>query len=112
MKREDFIISATDLEFERGHCEYIKKLNSEPPVEIQNLIVYNARRHLHKKSTEYYFVIRGRGSIILDGQEYEIKTGDLITILPRRKHRLVKNGDEFEVLVIAVPPVKDDCFFD
>jgi mannose-6-phosphate isomerase-like protein (cupin superfamily) len=102
------ILKIDDTPKQRGHCGWIRKLSTAGPAELTHLEVHDAEMHYHKKSTEYYYVLNGSGTIKLDDEEIDLKKGDLLTINPGVKHQA--KGD-LEVLVIAVPPAKEDHYF-
>jgi len=96
---------------EQGHCGIIRKLEPEGPSEIIYLRVENAEKHYHKISTEYYYVLSGRGKIVLDEEIYPIQEGGLVKIDPGVRHQAVEEADmPLEILVIATPPAIGDSY--
>lgn len=65
--------------------------------------------HRHSSFTELYYILRGLGMIYIDNEEFEVKEGTLIEILPGVSHKL-KNISPFilEHLVISSPAFKPD----
>jgi len=45
-------------------------------------------RHYHKLSEEFYFLLEGRGTMEIDGQEREVIPGDAILIKPNAWHQI------------------------
>ena len=103
------IIKQNGIEPQKGHCGDVIRLLAEQnkPANFDRVRIYNALEHLHKLSTEYYYVLVGRGHMILDNKKYLIEEGDLIEILPNTWHKAVPES-ELEVLVIGIPPLKQE----
>jgi mannose-6-phosphate isomerase-like protein (cupin superfamily) len=57
--------------------------------------------HFHKKTTEIYHVVKGSGSIYLDGEILPITVGSTILIPPGVRHRAI--GD-LEIINVVHPP--------
>ncbi|MEM7783937.1 MAG: cupin domain-containing protein [Planctomycetota bacterium] len=60
----------------------------------------DAETHYHKKTTEFYYVLAGRGQIELDGTKFDIEPGFSIMIKPGCRHRTIGN---LKILNIPVP---------
>lgn len=64
--------------------------------------------HIHSKTTEFYFVIEGKGKIFVRGLPHWIKENDLVAIPPNSVHYTIPRT-KMKVLVFAVPAwVQDD----
>ena len=63
--------------------------------------ISKAQTHLHKRTTEFYYVLSGSGAIELDGEEVEVQPGTAVAIPPGVSHRGL---GEFETVVFCVPP--------
>lgn len=69
-----------------------------------------ARKHYHKKLTEIYYVLRGKGHLELDDDRVELEPGVSVLIRPGTRHRAV--GD-LEILNVAIPAFDpEDEWFD
>lgn len=55
----------------------------------------------HTKSTFIYYIIEGKGSWFIEGKEYKVKKGDVITIEPKKKFYY---KGKLKQLLITVPP--------
>jgi len=60
----------------------------------------DSRTHYHKKLTEIYVVLEGRGEMELDGETVPIKPMTSVLILPECRHRAV---GKLKVIVVAMP---------
>lgn len=57
--------------------------------------------HYHKVMTEIYYVVKGSGSMYLDGVIHPISEGSTVLIPPGVKHRAI--GD-LEIINVVSPP--------
>jgi len=64
-------------------------------------ICKEAKKHYHKKLTEYYVIISGTGEIELDDDIVPVTPGSVIMIPPMTRH--VARGD-FEIINVVCPP--------
>jgi len=88
---------------ERSICGFRRALITERDTDKASftvLKVFEAQEHYHKKSTEFYFVLKGKGSLTLDGEELAVEKGDLVMIFPGVNHRA---EGKMEVIVVGVP---------
>jgi len=61
--------------------------------------------HIHEKGEETWYILSGRGKVIVDGEEEEVSSDTVVVIMPGQKHQLVNTGDEtFKVLWMHTPP--------
>ena len=68
---------------------------SQSHVEIQD-----ARLHYHERTDEFYYVIAGQGTMILDDEEIELHTGVVVYVPRGVKHKAKGN---LTVLTVCVP---------
>lgn len=70
----------------------------------------DAREHYHKNMTEIYFVLEGKGEILLNGESYPVTPGSTILINAGTRH---KARGKLKVVVVVIPPFDSrDEFFD
>ncbi len=74
----------------------------------------NARTHYHRRHTEVYHFLEGRGHIELDGQLHPASAGLSVLIPPHVRHRaVVAPGDTMVLLNFVTPPFdENDEWFD
>ena len=61
--------------------------------------------HPHNASEEVYFVIEGKGMMILDGDKFPIGPGDVCLVESGHSHGIINApGTEMRLLVICVKP--------
>jgi mannose-6-phosphate isomerase-like protein (cupin superfamily) len=72
----------------------------------------STRRHYHKLSEEFYFVLEGSGEMEIDGERRPVGAGDAILILPRAWHT-IRATTELRFLCCCAPPYShDDTYFE
>lgn len=112
-KLQPIIRSVRDTESERGVCGFRRSLitgKDSAVANVSHLTIDNSRTHYHKEMTELYYVLKGQGEIVLDGESRPISEGELVLIPPGVRH--TSDGD-MEVLIVGVPPLEtEDVFFD
>ena len=67
--------------------------------------------HLHKhlKSEEFYHITSGEGLMRLGGEEFKVRAGDTVLILPGTPHRIKNTGDaELRILCACSPPYEHE----
>jgi mannose-6-phosphate isomerase-like protein (cupin superfamily) len=102
-----------DIETVRGVCGYRRSLITADDTDVANvshLVIDDSKEHYHREMTEFYYVLRGGGEMVLDGASTPIGEGDLVLIPPGVRH--TSEGD-MEVLIFGVPPQEtEDIYFD
>lgn len=105
--------SVRDIEEERGVCGFRRSLITDRDTDVANvsyLRIDNSREHYHKRMTEFYYVLRGGGEIVLDGERSPVQEGDIVLIPPGVRHT---SEGEMDVLIVGVPPQEtEDVHFD
>jgi len=93
----------SDVEKERSVCGFRQRLlkkDDGAPASVTYLAVYEAGRHYHNETTEYYYVLEGTGVLHLDDETIALEPNMVVWIPPGVKHSA--EGD-VKVLVICVP---------
>jgi mannose-6-phosphate isomerase-like protein (cupin superfamily) len=67
-----------------------------------------AKPHFHKRSTELYYVLRGNGTVTLDGVDHEVFPGSMVHIPPDVVHSA---AGKMRVLVVGVPDIADEDYY-
>ncbi|HSJ03943.1 MAG TPA: cupin domain-containing protein [Verrucomicrobium sp.] len=62
----------------------------------------------HKIAEEFYYVLSGRGTAILNGQIYPLETGDFLRLPPGTTHGFVTEAEELVMLDIHTPGSRPD----
>jgi mannose-6-phosphate isomerase-like protein (cupin superfamily) len=67
-------------------------------------------KHYHKRSTEVYYVLEGKGKLELDEETVDLEPGVTVLVLPGTRHR---GYGDFRTLVIGTPAqTPDDEYMD
>ena len=97
-----------------GHCGNVIRLlaGGQNPANFDVVKITTAQEHMHKISTEYYYVLKGEGRLVLGARMYLIKAGYLIEIRPNTWHKAIAEQTGLELLVVGVPPLMpEDTYF-
>lgn len=65
-----------------------------------------SRKHYHPTAEESYYILAGRGLVVMDGERREVNAGDAVMIPPKAVHQIFNNGTGNELLVflaVCVP---------
>ena len=74
--------------------------------EVHQVEISDAKLHYHARTDEFYYVIDGEGTMILDGEEIELHQGVVVYVPRGVKHKAI---GKLTVLLVCVPPgVLDD----
>jgi len=68
--------------------------------EVHYVEIRDAKLHYHERTDEFYYVISGQGSMILDDAEIELHTG-VVVYVPRGVRHKAKGN--LTVLTVCVP---------
>lgn len=95
-------------------CGSAQRAFTDDPDKIATLHVVNisqeSRVHYHKKMTEIYYILEGRGQVELDGMRVDVEPGSSILIKPGCRHRAI---GKLRLLNIPIPAFDaEDEWFD
>jgi len=68
--------------------------------EVHHVEIQDAKLHYHKRTDEFYYVIDGQGSMILDDEVIELHRGVVVYVPRGVKHKAV---GKLTVLTVCVP---------
>lgn len=80
------------VEDSQHNIKFISKIVMEPMAVIGE--------HLHDSDEEFYLVLEGDGSGILDGKSFEIKTGDAFVCKKGHTHGITAGSDGLTFLAV------------
>ncbi len=93
---------------EPSTCGYRQRLISQGDEDVgawvHTVEIDGAKPHYHKLATELYFVLEGKGQIILDGEERDVRKGSMVHIPPGVVHGAI---GKMKVLVVGIPDIDD-----
>lgn len=73
---------------------------------IKESEMFSLQFHHHR--TEFWYVISGTGTVIIDGKEHEAVTGDEFFIDKEMRHRIIGGIGGIEVLEISMGEFDED----
>lgn len=94
-----------ELPTEKGTCGFVTRLTTEKDcdsVGITHLKVSDAQKHYHEKTTEFYYVTKGEGELLVDDKVILLKKGTIVMIKPGMIHQAISHNN-LEVLIIMTP---------
>ncbi|HJT77536.1 MAG TPA: cupin domain-containing protein [Gemmataceae bacterium] len=68
--------------------------------EVHHVEIRDAKLHYHARTDEFYYVVSGRGTMVLDGEEIELHPGVVVYVPRGVRHKA--RGD-LTVLIVCVP---------
>jgi len=60
--------------------------------------------HYHRQAEEVYYILRGQGQMVLDGEARLVGPGDAVIIPPPAQHVIHNTGAEELVMVVTCAP--------
>jgi mannose-6-phosphate isomerase-like protein (cupin superfamily) len=84
-------------------CGQIRCLIEEKDMaagEVHQVEIHNAKLHFHERTDEFYYVIAGHGTMVLNDEEIDLHPGVVVYIPRGMKHKAV---GELTVLTICIP---------
>jgi mannose-6-phosphate isomerase-like protein (cupin superfamily) len=92
-----------------GQIRCLVEESDAAAAEIHQVEIDNAKLHYHARTDEFYYIISGSGTMILDDEEIEVHQG-LVVYVPRGvKHKAIagppneKYPGKLTVLTICIP---------
>jgi mannose-6-phosphate isomerase-like protein (cupin superfamily) len=68
--------------------------------------------HAHAESEQVYVIVRGRGTMIVEGEEAQIAAGSAVRIPPGARHAIRNTGSTpLEYVSTAAPPLEADVLW-
>jgi len=84
-------------------CGQIRPLIEEADgaaAEIHHVEIQDAKLHYHEKTDEFYYVIDGQGTMVLDDEVIELHRGVVVYVPRGVKHKAV---GKLTVLTVCIP---------
>ncbi|MGZ8752835.1 MAG: cupin domain-containing protein [Acidimicrobiia bacterium] len=102
------VVKLSDQEEFRSTCGMRRDfvdVGTEEPLWFHYMRISDSRKHFHAKTTEYYFVVSGRGEMELGDETVAIEAGDMIMVPPGVRHTSRPTTDaDLEILIVVRPP--------
>ncbi len=82
--------------------------NSDLPVPVGYANQGIDEEHFHEQMFEVYLVAQGESTVVVDGQEIQLKQGDALVVEPNEIHTFVSSSEDYLHFVIHAPFVPGD----
>lgn len=63
--------------------------------------------HCHARSTEIFLVVKGSGSLVVEGSEVRISKGDVVILDPGEFHFVRSGPEPVQLLCVVAPNLQD-----
>jgi len=84
-------------------------INRQSLAEARLLPGRSTEEHCHPQTEEIYYILSGRGQMVVNGEKSDVKKHDGIAILPGVRHKITNTGTEDLIfLCCCVPAYKDE----
>ena len=84
-------------------CGQIRPLieeRDEAAAEVHHVEIQDAKLHYHERTDEVYYVIAGRGTMVLDDEEVELHQGVVVYVPRGVRHKAV---GKLTILTVCIP---------
>lgn len=62
------------------------------------------KEHFHKKTEEIYYILQGKGKMLIEDETRNVTVGDAIAILPGKRHKIQNTGEVPLVFLCCCAP--------
>ena len=83
-----------------GQVRCLIEEKDEAAGEVLHVEIQDAKLHYHERTDEFYYVIDGQGTMVLDDQEIELHKGVVVYVPRGVKHKAM---GKLSVLLVCVP---------
>jgi mannose-6-phosphate isomerase-like protein (cupin superfamily) len=83
-----------------GQIRCLVEEKDNAAAEVHHVQIHDAKLHYHEHTDEFYYVISGKGTMVLDDEEIELHEGVVVYVPRGVKHKA--RGD-LTVLTVCIP---------
>jgi mannose-6-phosphate isomerase-like protein (cupin superfamily) len=94
-----------------GKCDgwHLARTTGLSVIEERMPPVSSERRHHHRVSRQFFYVLDGELTLEVEGHAYVMRQGEGLEVRPGQKHRAVNlSASDLRLLVVSQPPSHDD----
>ena len=74
--------------------------------EVHHVEIHDAKLHYHERTDEFYYIIAGSGTMVVDDETIELHRGIVVYVPRGTRHKAI---GKLTILTICIPPgVLDD----
>jgi mannose-6-phosphate isomerase-like protein (cupin superfamily) len=83
-----------------GQIRPLIEASDEAAGEVHHVQIHDAKLHYHARTDEFYYIISGSGTMVLDDDTIEVKPGVVVYVPRGVKHKAI---GELTVLTVCIP---------
>jgi mannose-6-phosphate isomerase-like protein (cupin superfamily) len=83
-----------------GQIRPLVEASDEAAAEVHQVEIHDAKLHYHAQTDEFYYVISGSGTMLLDDEQIELHPGVVVYVPRGIKHKAI---GKLTVLTICIP---------
>jgi mannose-6-phosphate isomerase-like protein (cupin superfamily) len=89
-----------------GQIRPLVEANDLAAAEVHHVVIDHAKLHYHAKTDEFYYIIEGAGTMVLDDDVIDVHKGMVVYVPRGTKHKAI---GKLTVLTVCIPRgVMDD----
>lgn len=96
--------------FSKANMWFLDKSNSVGPLTMayKSGSAINATKHFHRSTHEYYIVLDGGATLIVNGKSIKLIPNSVVIVEPGEIHSLTESSNDFKLLLIMEKFVPND----
>jgi mannose-6-phosphate isomerase-like protein (cupin superfamily) len=83
-----------------GQIRPLIEASDQAAGEVHHVEIHDAKLHYHARTDEFYYVIDGQGTMVLDDEEIELHQGVVVYVPRGVKHKAI---GKLTVLTVCIP---------
>lgn len=83
-----------------GTIRCLVEERDEAAGEVHQVEIHDAKLHYHERTDEFYYIIEGQGTMVLDDEEIELHQGVVVYVPRGTKHKAI---GKLTVLTVCIP---------
>jgi mannose-6-phosphate isomerase-like protein (cupin superfamily) len=83
-----------------GQIRCLVEEKDKAAAEVHHVEIQDAKLHYHAHTDEFYYIISGQGTMVLDDETIEVHTGVVVYVPRGVKHKAIGN---LTVLTVCIP---------
>lgn len=83
-----------------GQIRPLIEASDEAAAEVHHVEIHDAKLHYHAQTDEFYYIISGTGSMVLDDEQIELHPGVVVYVPRGVKHKAI---GQLTVLTVCIP---------
>ena len=84
-----------------GEIRCLVEEKDQAAAEVHHVRIHDAKLHFHERTDEFYYIIEGGGTMVLDDETIDVKQGMVVYIPRGMRHKAV---GKMTILTVCIPP--------